>query len=301
LVLSFQLTFPFRQSFSLALPDGGSIMLGGRTLVMGIVNVTPDSFADGGRRLAPEAAIAGAIAMARAGADVIDVGAESTRPGADPLPVEEELRRLVPVLEGLRGRLTVPVSVDTYKAAVAERAIDLGAAIVNDVSALTFDPAMGEVVARRGVPVILMHTRGRSREMYGMANYADPAGEVAAELQARLAAAKSAGIEGRQIIVDPGLGFAKRAEHSFEVLAALPRIAALGHPVLVGPSRKSFLTAALGDVPADDRTWGTAAAVTAAVLLGAHIVRVHDVAEMIDVVRVADAVRSHSTVRTERP
>ena len=263
-----------------------------RTLVMGIVNVTPDSFTDGGRRLAPHAAIAGALAMARAGADLIDVGAESTRPGAEPLPVDEELGRLMPVLEGLRGRLTIPVSVDTYKAAVAERAIDLGAAIVNDVSALSFDPAMGEVVARRGVPVILMHTRGRSHEMYALANYTDPAGEVATELAARIAVAEAAGIPRRQIIVDPGLGFAKRAEHSLAVLAALPRFAALGCPLLVGPSRKSFLTAALGDVPPDQREWGTAAAVTAAVLFGAHIVRVHDVAEMVDVVRVADAIRA---------
>ena len=259
---------------------------------MGIINVTPDSFADGGRRFAPDAAIAGAVAMARAGADLVDIGAESTRPGADPLPVDEELRRLVPVLEGLRGRLTIPVSVDTYKAAVAERAIDLGAVMVNDVSALTIDPAMGEVVARRGVPVILMHTRGRSRDMYGLAKYDDPAGEVAEELAGRIAAAEAAGIARSQIIVDPGLGFSKRAEHSLAVLAALPRLAALGRPLLVGPSRKSFLTAALGDVPADQREWGTAAAVTAAVLFGAHIVRVHDVAQMVDVVRVADAVRA---------
>jgi len=281
-----------RQHFSLTLPDNHTLILGARTLVMGIVNVTPDSFADGGRRFSPDAAIAGAMAMARAGADLVDIGGESTRPGADPLPVEEELRRLVPVLEGLRGRLTIPVSVDTYKAAVAERAIDLGAALVNDVSALTYDPAIGEVVARRGVPVILMHSRGRSREMYALATYADPAGDVAAELAARIAAAESAGIGRSQIIVDPGLGFAKRAEHSLAVLAALPRIAELGCPVLVGPSRKSFLSAALGDVPPDQREWGTAAAVTAAVLLGAHIVRVHDVAEMVDVVRVADAIRN---------
>lgn len=267
---------------------------------MGIVNVTPDSFADGGRRVAPDAAIAGALALAHAGADLIDIGAESTRPGADPVSVDEELGRLVPVLEGLRGRLKIPVSVDTYKAAVAERAIDLGAALVNDVSALGFDPAMGEVVARRGVPVVLMHTRGRSREMYAMATYTDPAGEVAAELAARVAVAESAGIPRGHIILDPGLGFSKRAEQSLAVLAGLPRLAALGCPLLVGPSRKSFLTAALGDVPPDQREWGTAAAVTAAVLLGAHIVRVHGVAEMIDVVRVADAVRSHSTFSTDR-
>jgi len=289
-----------RQTFSLSLPNLGPLQLGVHTLVMGIINVTPDSFADGGRRFSADAAIAGAIAMAHAGADLVDIGAESTRPGADPLPVDEELGRLVPVLEGLRGRLKIPVSIDTYKAPVADRAIDLGAAIVNDVSALAFDPAMAEVVARRGVPVILMHTRGRSREMYALARYTDPVGEVAAELAARVAVAEAAGIPRGQIILDPGLGFAKRAEHSLAVLAGLPRLAALGCPLLVGPSRKSFLTAALGDVPPDHREWGTAAAVTAAVLLGAHIVRVHGVAEMIDVVRVADALRSHSTSGTER-
>ena len=280
-----------RQLFSLTLPDHRTLQLGARTLVMGIVNVTPDSFADGGERFAPEAAIAGALEMARAGADLIDIGAESTRPGADPLPPEEELRRLVPVLAGLQGRLDVPIAVDTYKAEVAERAIDLGAAIVNDISGLTFDPGLAAVVARRRVPVVLMHTRGRSKDMYGRATYADPAGEVAAELSARIEAAEAAGIPRTQVVVDPGLGFAKRAEHSFAVLADLPRLAALGCPVLVGPSRKSFLTAALGDVPPDQRRWGTAAAVTAAVLLGAHIVRVHDVGEMVEVVRVADAIR----------
>jgi dihydropteroate synthase len=258
---------------------------------MGIVNVTPDSFADGGRRFAAGAAIDAALAMAHAGADLIDIGAESTRPGAEPLPIDEELSRLEPVLEGLRGRLSIPVSVDTYKAAVAERAIDLGAAIVNDVSALSFDAAMADVVARRRVPVVLMHSRGRSRDMYSMATYSDPVREVAAELAARVAAAEAAGIARGQIVVDPGLGFAKRAEHSLSVLAGLPHIAALGCPMLVGPSRKSFLAAALGAVPPDRREWGTAAAVTAAVLLGAHIVRVHGVAEMVDVVRVADAIR----------
>jgi dihydropteroate synthase len=259
---------------------------------MAIVNVTPDSFADGGHRFAPDAAIKGALEMARLGADLIDIGAESTRPGADPLPAAEELRRLVPVLEGLRGRLEIPISVDTYKAEVAERAIDLGAAIVNDVSGLTFDPSLAAAVAKRRVPVVLMHTRGRSKEMYERAIYTDPAGEVAAELSARVEAAEAAGIPRTQVIVDPGLGFAKRAEHSLAVLAGLPRLAPLGCPILVGPSRKSFLKAALGDVPAGERQWGTAAAVTAAVLLGAHIVRVHDVRAMVDVVRVADALRA---------
>jgi dihydropteroate synthase len=261
---------------------------------MGILNVTPDSFADGGDRLDPDMAIAAALEMARAGADLVDIGAESTRPGAAPLPAEEERRRLEPVLEGLRGQLDIPISIDTYKADVANRAIDLGAAIVNDISALTFDPALATVVATRRTPVILMHTRGRSRDMYANAVYTDPPADVAAELAERVRAAEAAGIPRSQIVVDPGLGFAKRAEHSMAVLAGLPRLAALGLPLLVGPSRKSFLTAALGDVPARRREWGTAAAVTAAVLFGAHIVRVHDVAAMVDVVRVADALRRHT-------
>jgi dihydropteroate synthase len=268
-----------------------------RTLLMGIVNVTPDSFADGGVRFDPDVAIADAMQMAADGADLLDVGGESTRPGAAPLPLDEELRRIEPVLEGLRGRVDVPISIDTYKAAVAERAIDLGATIVNDVSALAYDPPLAGVVARRGVRVVLMHTRGRSAEMYAEASYDDVAGEIAAELLARVEVARAAGIADAQIILDPGLGFAKRAEHSFAALAGLPRLVALGFPVLVGPSRKSFLKAAVGEVPPAERVWATAAAVTASVLLGASIVRVHDVRQMRDVVRTAECVRNVSRAK----
>jgi dihydropteroate synthase len=257
---------------------------------MGIVNVTPDSFADGGLRFDAAVAIADAERMVTDGADIIDIGGESTRPGAAPLPADEEWRRVAPVIDGLRRRISVPISVDTYKAEVAERAIDSGADIINDISALTCDPPLAEVVARRGVAVVLMHNRGRSADMYAHANYADVASEVVNELAARDRAAQKAGITPDRIILDPGLGFAKRAEHSFAAIAGLPQLARLRHPILVGPSRKSYLKAALGDVPADERLWGTAAAVTASVLLGAHIVRVHDVAAMLEVVRVADAV-----------
>ena len=258
---------------------------------MAIVNVTPDSFADGGVRFDPDVAIADAVRMVADGADILDIGGESTRPGADPLPVQEELRRIEPVLEGLRGRVDVPLSIDTYKAEVAARALDLGATIINDISALTYDPALAAVAARRRAAVVLMHNRGRSADMYARADYTDVAGEVARELSARVADAEAAGIPRERIIVDPGLGFAKRAEHTLAAIAGLPRLAALGLPILAGPSRKSFLKAALGDRPAHERLWGTAAAVTACVLLGAHIVRVHDVAEMVQVVRVADAIR----------
>ena len=257
---------------------------------MAVVNVTPDSFADGGERLDPDVAIADAIRMVRDGADILDIGGESTRPGAAPLPVEEELRRVQPVLEGLRGRVDVPISIDTYKATVADRAVDLGAAIVNDISALTYDPELGRVVASRGTAVVLMHNRGRSTDMYAEARYDDVAAEVTAELEARVDAAVRLGIARDRIVVDPGIGFGKRAEHSLEVLARLHELSSLGLPILSGPSRKSFLQEALGDVPPAGRVWGTAAAVAASILHGAHIVRVHDVAEMTQVARVADSI-----------
>jgi dihydropteroate synthase len=279
-----------RSSFSIPLPGGSTLELGDRTLVMAIVNVTPDSFADGGERFDPDVAIGDALRMVADGADILDVGGESTRPGAAPLPVEEELRRIEPVLEGLRGRVDVPISIDTYKAAVADRALDLGAAIVNDISALTYDPAIAAVAARRDAAVVLMHNRGRSRDMYELATYADPIGEVRDELEARVRAAIDAGIARDRIVVDPGFGFAKRAGHSLAVLAALQELAALGRPILAGPSRKSFLQAAIGAKPPAERVWGTAAAVTAAILAGAHIVRVHDVPAMVDVARTADRI-----------
>jgi dihydropteroate synthase len=257
---------------------------------MGILNVTPDSFADGGRRLEPAAAIAGAEQMLLDGADLIDIGGESTRPGAPPVDDTEEWRRIEPVLRGLRSRTRAPISVDTYKASIAQRAIELGADLINDVSALTYDPPLAGVVASAGVALILMHNRGRSADMYARAHYEDVAAEVTSELSLRDAAAREAGIATDRIILDPGVGFAKRASHSFAVLAALPRLAAVGRPILCGPSRKSFLTSAIGDRAPADRLWATAAAVTASVLLGTHIVRVHDVKEMVDVVRVADAI-----------
>jgi dihydropteroate synthase len=279
-----------RDRFTVPLPDGRALDLGGRTLVMGILNVTPDSFAGGADRLDPDRAVAAACEMVAAGADLLDIGGESTRPGASPVPLDEELRRVTPVLERLRGRVDVPLSIDTYKAAVAERALALGAAIVNDVSALTDDPALAAVIARGRAAVILMHNRGRSRAMYERAEYDDVAADVARELGERCRAAEAAGIPRDRIILDPGIGFAKRAEQSFQAIAGLPALAALGRPILCGPSRKSYLKAALGEVPADERRWGTAAAVTAVILFGAHIVRVHDVPEMRQVARVADAV-----------
>jgi dihydropteroate synthase len=258
---------------------------------MGILNVTPDSFADGGRHTDPARAIDEAFAMAAAGADLVDIGGESTRPGAEPVSASEELRRVEPVLRGLAGRLPIPISIDTYKASVADAALALGASLVNDISALQYDPALSGVVVRRGAAVVLMHTRGRPLDMHLAADYDDVAAEVGAELKARADAVRQAGVPSSAILLDPGIGFAKRSEHSGALLARLPELAALGYPLLVGASRKSFLRRAIGDEPPDRREWATAAAVTAAVLAGAHVVRVHGVPAMVDVVRVADMLR----------
>jgi dihydropteroate synthase len=261
---------------------------------MGILNVTPDSFADAHRRLTdPARAVEAALQMEADGADIIDVGGESTRPGAEPVPADEELARVLPVLNALRGRLRIPLSIDTYKADVARAAVAGGAAIVNDVSCGQ-DAGMARAVADTGAALVLVHTRGRSRTMYDRAVYRDVVAEVTAELEAGLQRATEAGVPIHGIIIDPGVGFAKQAPHSYGVLAHLPEVAsALHRPVLVGPSRKSFLRDALAGRPEPDRDWGTAAAVTAAVLGGAHIVRVHAVAEMAQVVRVAEEVRRH--------
>jgi dihydropteroate synthase len=278
-----------RQRYSIPLPGRRApLILGERTLVMAIINVTPDSFADGGLRVDPSRAIEDGWRMLEDGADILDIGGESTRPGAEPLDAEEELRRVLPVVEALSSRAVV--SVDTYKAVVAREAVARGAAIINDISALRYDAGLGAVAAESGAAIVLMHNRGRSRDMYKEAEYTDVAGEIAAELSVAIAAAENAGIRRDAIILDPGLGFAKRARHSYEALASLERLTSLGRPLLSGPSRKSFLKAALGDVPPSGREWGSAAAVTASVLLGAHIVRVHGVRDMVQVVRVADSV-----------
>lgn len=279
-----------RAIFDVPLPDGRILRLGERTFVMAIVNVTPDSFSDGGVRADPAVAVRDAIRMADEGADLLDIGGESTRPGAAPLGVEEEWRRVAPVLEGLKGRVQVPISIDTYKAEIARRALDTGATIVNDISGFTFDPAIASVVADRGAAAILMHHGGRSQAMYELARYDDVVAEVGDELGERVAAAEAAGVERTRLMVDPGLGFAKQPAHTLEMLAGLPALAALNCPVVSGPSRKSFLKAAIGERSPDGRVWGTAAAVAASIWLGAHVVRVHDVAAMLDVARVTDAI-----------
>ena len=283
-----------RRRFSLPLADGRTLALGERTLIMGIINVTPDSFSDGGQLVDPQRAIDAGVQMAADGADVLDVGGESTRPGADAVGEKDELRRVLPVIEGLAARVTVPISIDTYKPAVADAALGAGAALVNDISGLRYAPDLATVVARRRAAVVLMHTRGRSREMYKEAVYNEVVDEVLDELRESVAFATGAGVAPERIIIDPGLGFAKEAVHTYEVLARLGEFSELGRPLLVGPSRKRFLNRPLGaDIPAAGREWATAAAVTAAVLAGAHIVRVHAVREMAQVARVSDEIRKY--------
>jgi dihydropteroate synthase len=279
-----------RPHFSLPLPNRAPLELGARTLVMGIINVTPDSFADGGLRFDPVRAIADGLAMVADGADILDVGGESTRPGAEPLPESEELRRVLPVVERLAAESGVPVSIDTYKSRVAREALGVGATIVNDVSGLLYDEDLGRVTAEAGAAIVLMHTRGRSRDMYKDASYGDVVAEVSAELERALDRAEAAGIHKNAIVLDPGLGFAKKAAHTWEAIARFDGFASLGCPLLAGPSRKSYLKTAIGDRPAPERDWATAAAVAACVLAGAHIVRVHAVREMVDVIRVADQI-----------
>jgi dihydropteroate synthase len=283
-----------RRRFTIRLPGGKTLDLGSRTLIMGIINVTPDSFSDGGERFDAARAIEAGVKMAEQGADLLDVGGESTRPGAQPLAGDEEQRRIVPVIEGLAARVSIPVSVDTYKASTADAAFAAGATMVNDISGLRYEPALGAVAARHGAPIILMHTRGRSRDMYQQATYLDVVDEVLDELRESVAFATGAGIPKAQVLIDPGLGFAKEAAHSYEALARLDEFGELGHAIVVGASRKSFLTRPLGrNLPAAERDWPTAGAVAAACLSGAHIVRVHAVAEMLQVVRVADEIRRY--------
>jgi dihydropteroate synthase len=259
---------------------------------MGILNLTDDSFSADGLARDPARAVALVREMEDAGADLIDIGAESTRPGAPPVSAGDELARLHPVLRAVAGRTRVPLSIDTTKAEVAHFALDEGVSLVNDISGLRFDRDMGPLVAARGVPVVLMHMRWTPDDMTAHAHYEDVVGDVARELQRRVEYAVGCGIGWDRILLDPGIGFAKRAEHSLALLADGGRMASLGRPLLIGPSRKSFLIAATGPLAVEERDWPSAAAVTAAVLAGAHIVRVHRVREMVQVVRVAEAIRA---------
>lgn len=275
------------------LAGGRSLALGERTLVMAVINITPDSFAETTPSTDPARALDKALEAEAAGADLLDLGAESTRPGSAAVDAREERERLLPALRSIVATVRVPVSVDTRKAEVARAALDEGAALVNDISGLGYDAALGRVVAAAGAGLVLMHMRGTPADMYGQAIYGDVAADVATELAAGIRRALDAGVPRDAIVLDPGIGFAKRAEHSYEMLARLGELAQLRRPLLVGTSRKSFLQVAIGETPPPRRDWATAASVAAAVLSGAHIVRVHAVREMLQVVRVADEIMRH--------
>jgi dihydropteroate synthase len=291
-----------RRKFRLRLPSR-RLVLGERTLIMGVLNVTPDSFSDGGLFLDPEAAVARAIAMEASGADIIDIGGESTRPGSSGISADEELRRIIPVIEGLRGKIGIPISVDTSKSEVAEAAAAAGAEIVNDVTALRKDPRIAEVARRRKLPLTLMHMRGEPATMQKKPFARDVLRDVTQGLRQAVATARQAGVANSQIILDPGIGFGKSYAQNCELLARLPELARLGFPILVGTSRKSFIGGALKSASrtpsGNERIWGTAATVAASILQGAHIVRVHDVAEMAQVAQVSDAILSPQLLRRQ--
>ena len=265
---------------------GRELQLGDRTLIMGVLNLTPDSFSDGGRFDDPDRGYAHALELEQQGADILDIGAESMRPGATPISEEEESRRLIPVLKRLRDKLAIPISVDTYKSGIAERAIELGAEIINDPTGLTFDPRMVKVVAEKDAGLVLNHMRGTPQTWAKLPSLSDPMGTVLQDLRAALHRAYKSGVDPKRVVVDPGLGFGKRKDENSALLAQLHRLASLEVAVASGPSRKSFLN----QTESKGLLMATAAAVTASILEGAHIVRVHDVAEMVPVIQVADAI-----------
>jgi len=268
--------------------------LSSRTHVVGVLNVTPDSFSDGGKFFDKSKAIEHAMRMTEEGADILDIGGESTRPGSDSISVNEELRRTIPVIEALSAKVGVPISIDTYKSAVARRALEAGAKIVNDISGLTFDPEMAGVVAEHGATVIIMHMKGTPKTMQVDPVYNDVVGEIKEFLLRQARAAEAHGVE--QIIVDPGIGFGKKLEHNLEVFRRLRELTELDYPLMVGPSRKSFIGMIL-DLPVDSRLEGTAAAIAVSVLNGANLVRVHDMQAMKRVAQVVDAIKRGASVR----
>ncbi|MGA9365448.1 MAG: dihydropteroate synthase [Bacteroidota bacterium] len=265
-----------------------------RTHVVGVLNVTPDSFSDGGKFFDKSGAIEHALRMTEEGADIIDIGGESTRPGSDSISADEELRRVIPVIEALSGKVSVPISIDTYKSAVARRAIEAGATIVNDISGLTFDPEMPAVAAQYKATVVIMHMKGTPKTMQADPVYDDVVGEIKQFLFQQAQVAEAHGVE--QIILDPGIGFGKRLEHNLEVFRRLRELTELDYPVMVGPSRKSFIGMIL-DVPVDSRLEGTAAATAVSILNGANLIRVHDVKAMKRVAQVVDAIKRGASVR----
>jgi dihydropteroate synthase len=275
--------------------------IGERTLIMGILNVTPDSFSDGGRFLTVDQAVAHAEKMIAEGADIIDVGGESTRPGGEPISVDEEISRVVPVIEAFASRVNTPVSVDTTKSEVARAALDAGATIVNDISALRFDFYVADAAARAGAGLVLMHSRGTPATMHRLPPVADIMQEVVSSLRASIHMAERRGVKRESIVIDPGIGFGKSQEQNLELIARLDELIAAfpDYPLLIGTSRKSFIGRLLADergtpAPVEERVHGTTATITAAVLKGAHIVRVHDVKAAAETIRVSESIRVHS-------
>ncbi len=265
--------------------------LDSRTLVMGVLNITPDSFYDGGRFYRFNDAVAQALMMADEGADIIDVGGESTRPFSKPLPVDEELKRVIPVIETLSAEIDLPISIDTYKSEVAIQALEAGAAMVNDISAMRFDPAIGSIVAAAGVPIVLMHMKGTPRDMQSNPTYKDLLGEIMEFLQWAADKAVSMGIQRELIIIDPGIGFGKSFDDNLVILRDLGRFSSLGYPILVGTSNKSFIGHVLGS-PVESRDTGTLATIAAAVMNGAHIIRAHNVRTAKETVTIIDAIKA---------
>ncbi|HUJ82006.1 MAG TPA: dihydropteroate synthase [Candidatus Acidoferrales bacterium] len=278
-----------RKQFKLRLPSR-TLDLGARTLVMGVLNLTPDSFSDGGKFFSLNRAVDAAFAMEAAGADILDIGGESTRPGSNAISAREELARVLPVLHRLSGRLKIPISIDTRRSAIADAAIAAGAQIINDVTSLRFDPEVASVANRNHVPLILMHMHGEPRTMQTQPFARNAVRDVLSGLRRSIAIALRAGVPKSQIIVDPGIGFGKSFRQNYELIARLGEIARLGYPILIGTSRKTFIGTTLDGKPPEERIWGTAATVAASILAGAHIVRVHDVEEMVQVARVTDKV-----------
>jgi len=284
-----------RKTFELRLRSG-SLHLGERTLLLGVLNVTPDSFSDGGEFLDADRAVEHALTLQSHGADIIDIGAESTRPGSNEIAAAEELRRLLPVLESLRRKLRIPISLDTRKSKVAEIALGAGAEIINDISGLGHDPELARVAAKHGAALVLMHMRGTPRTMQRGPFARDVMKDVLRGLQRAIATANKFGMRRSQIVIDPGIGFGKTLAQNYELLGKLSELARLGHPLLVGTSRKGFLGATLArkgkPAPVEERLFATAATVAASILNGAHIVRVHDVQQMKQVATVTDMVVS---------
>jgi dihydropteroate synthase len=281
-----------RKSFTIKLRNGATMVLGARTLVVGVLNITPDSFSDGGQNFDSSRAIDRALEMESEGADIIEVGGESTRPGSARISVDDELSRVLPALSELEGRVRVPIAIDTYKSEVAAAAVALGASIINDVSALRFDPAVADVAARKGAVLILMHMRGDPATMQKIEQSPDIFAEIESDLTTAIQVAESRGVERNQIVIDPGIGFGKTLEQNLAIINHLDRFERFGLPLMLGTSRKTFIGRLTGR-PEGNRLFGTAASVSVAILRGAHIVRVHDVKQLVEVARITDAIVSH--------